>query len=510
MKESQPFHWADQKADEIIAKWGHLKEYVCASGISPSGHIHIGNFREIITTDLIVRALKDKGKKVRFLYSWDDFDRFRKTPGNIKIDLNKYIGTPYSDIPDPFNCHKNYAEHFEKELEESISNIISKVDFISQSKMYKSCKYAEGIKKALDNKDKIIKILNKFREEPLPENWLPIEVYCEKCKKDSTEIISQKNYEIEYKCECGFSDKFDFRKKGIVKLIWRVDWPMRWDYEKVNFEPGGKDHSTPGGSYDTGKEIIKEVWKREPPSYQIYDFVIGKGVGGKMSSSLGNTILPKDLLEVYEPELLRFLFVGTRPNKEFSIPFDLEVIKNYEDYDRLERNYYETEIDDKQKRIYELSQIELQKKLPLQAPFRHLTTIIQTNEYDIKEILKEFNPKTEYEKNKLKTRINCAINWLKLYAPEDMKFKVQEKVQIKLNKQEKQIIIQLIKILDKKLNEIDLHNEFYKISEENKIEPPEFFKLIYKCIINKEKGPKLASFILTIGKDRVIKILKTA
>src|SRR3989344_4700414 len=110
MKESQPFHWADQKADEIIAKWGNLKEYVCASGISPSGHIHIGNFREIITTDLVVRALKEKGKKVRFIYSWDDYDRFRKTPANIKADLNRYIGVPYSDIPDPFNCHKSYAE----------------------------------------------------------------------------------------------------------------------------------------------------------------------------------------------------------------------------------------------------------------------------------------------------------------------------------------------------------------------------------------------------------------
>jgi lysyl-tRNA synthetase class 1 len=74
----EKFFWADAIADRIIkeksGKTGKYKKrsYVCASGITPSGVIHIGNFREIITTELVVRALKDKGKKARFIYSWDD------------------------------------------------------------------------------------------------------------------------------------------------------------------------------------------------------------------------------------------------------------------------------------------------------------------------------------------------------------------------------------------------------------------------------------------------------
>ena len=27
---------------------------------------------------------------------------------------------PYCDIPDPYGCHNSYAEHFEKEFEESL------------------------------------------------------------------------------------------------------------------------------------------------------------------------------------------------------------------------------------------------------------------------------------------------------------------------------------------------------------------------------------------------------
>jgi len=58
---TEKFFWADQIANEIIKK--KKKVYVCAAGIGVSGTLHIGNFRDAITTDLVVKALEDKGKK---------------------------------------------------------------------------------------------------------------------------------------------------------------------------------------------------------------------------------------------------------------------------------------------------------------------------------------------------------------------------------------------------------------------------------------------------------------
>ena len=107
-------HWADKAAERVIKEKGNKSGYVCASGITPSGTIHIGNFREIITTDLIAKALQKKGKSVKFLYSWDDFDRLRKIPPNVDKKWAGYIGMPPSKVPDPFNCHESYALHFEK------------------------------------------------------------------------------------------------------------------------------------------------------------------------------------------------------------------------------------------------------------------------------------------------------------------------------------------------------------------------------------------------------------
>ena len=127
-------HWADLAAERVIKEKGNKKKYVCAAGITPSGIVHIGNFREIITVDLVVRALRDKGKNVRFIYSWDDYDRFRKVPKNMPKQelLSKYIGIPIVDTPDVFGCHKSYAEHFEKELENSLPPVDIKPEFIYQ------------------------------------------------------------------------------------------------------------------------------------------------------------------------------------------------------------------------------------------------------------------------------------------------------------------------------------------------------------------------------------------
>ena len=67
---AEKFFWADAIAEQIIKRKGKTKnqKYVCASGVTPSGTVHIGNFREIITTDLVAKALKEKGKKVCAYY----------------------------------------------------------------------------------------------------------------------------------------------------------------------------------------------------------------------------------------------------------------------------------------------------------------------------------------------------------------------------------------------------------------------------------------------------------
>jgi lysyl-tRNA synthetase class 1 len=508
-------HWADTAAQKIIHEKGEKKLYVCASGISPSGTVHFGNFRELITTDLVVKALQHAGKNVRFIYSWDNYDRFRKVPGNITKEWEKFIGMPYCDIPDPFKCHKTYAEHFEQEFENSIKELGFNLEFLRQAERYKKCVYAEDIKKAMNDRKKIIEILDKYREEPLEKEWTPLMIYCEKCGKDSTSLVNYDGeYTIEYDCECGYHGSANFREKGIVKLTWRVDWPMRWHYEKVDFEPGGKDHSTPGSSRTTGKEIVEQVWRMDAPIYQMYDFIILKGMGGKMSGSSGNVITVSEVMEVYEPKIVRYMFAGTRPNVEFSVSFDMDVLKVYEDFDKCERIYFDRKEakDEKEylkyKRIYELSCTgKVPEKLPYQPSFRHLSNILQVYDENIDEAVKHYSKelKTEEDEERFRLRAKCCLNWLKRYAPKDMKFRIQNHAPETHDLNEKQIaaLKKVAQIIDDFDNDEKLHEEFYKICTELELSTKDFFKAAYKVLIDKERGPRLANFMLTIGKRRV-------
>lgn len=528
LSDTQPsiLHWADQIAERVIKEKGNKEKYTIASGITPSGTIHIGNFREIITTELVGRALKRRGKQVRFIYSWDDYDVFRKVPVNMPHQdlLRSYLRKSIVDVPDPFGKHESYARYHEVVLEQELPKVGIFPEFIYQHKQYKACIYADKIIHALQQSQQIKEILDRYREEPLTEDWLPITGFT---KKDGTDKMSNLRWDgkqtVSYECEDGTTEHADLYKDGNIKLLWRIDWPMRWAWEKVDFEPGGKDHSTVGGSYDTGKEIAK-LFGWEAPLYHMYNFISIKGGAGKISSSSGEVITLYDCLEVYEPQIVRWLFAGTRPGAEFAISFDADVIKIYEDFDTCERIYYGEfkDVSDKelenQKRIYELSAVDetkISKHIPFQPGFRHLTNVLQQNDLDIDKTIGYFEKQLKHkeDKERLVRRAHCAKNWVVKYAPEDFKFTlntyVPTDVKHALTTEQKAALHDLANRLQERTWEDKaLHEECYIIMKNHNLQIKDFFSACYMVLINKQKGPKLAAFLIEI-KDRAIGLLKS-
>ena len=46
-------HWGVAVAREVIKAFPDTKIHTCAAGISPSGIVHFGNFRDVMTLSLI-------------------------------------------------------------------------------------------------------------------------------------------------------------------------------------------------------------------------------------------------------------------------------------------------------------------------------------------------------------------------------------------------------------------------------------------------------------------------
>jgi len=302
---------------------------------------------------------------------------------------------------------------------------------------------------------------------------------------------------------------------------------MRWAFEGVCFEPGGKDHSSAGGSFDTAKQIVGPVYGGEAPQYVAYDFVRIKGRGGKISSSKGGAVTVSDCLEVYEPEMLRWIFASQRPNSEFQISFDLDVIKLYEDYDRAIALAFTLDDGSKKdkkrqnvRRTIELSRIEARRIEPSDRPdrvpsFRPLSMILQIYDGDIERALDHYvstgEIETDAERERFRSRAVCVWNWVEKYAPDEFRYRIrQTPSEERLSGEPREILARLVGILEanSRISEAELIPHLKALCEGTSLSPQEFYPFAYGLLIDREKGPKLTTLLSTMGIDRALPLLR--
>ncbi len=530
-------HWADIAARRILAAHPDTRPIVIAAGITPSGVVHVGNFREVMTVDLIARALRDQDIPVRFIYSWDDFDVFRKVPSDAPQQemLRENLRRSVADVPDPFSDSSDdaqgtdsYASHHIAAFESSLDPLGIEPEFIRQSKAYRAGRYADGIKRALDATDLIRGVLDEFRKEPLAEDWLPLAGFCGGCGRDEVDFAWDGDWRIDMNCRhCETKTEVDLREGGDVKLPWRIDWPMRWAFEGVCFEPGGKDHSSAGGSYDTAKKIVGPVYDGWAPEYVPYDFVRIKGRGGKISSSAGDAVTVADCLRIYEPEMLRWIFASQRPNSEFQISFDVDVIKLYEDYDRAIAIAYGPDDGSKKdkkrqivRRTIELSGCTPIKIEPGDEPtrvpsFRPLSLILQIYDGDLDRTLAHYEStgeiETEAESERFRVRAERVWAWVEDFAPEEFRYRIRETPSsTALEGEPREVLARLIGILDANpgIDEGALIPHLKTLCDGTSLTAKDFYPYAYDLLIARQKGPKLTTLLTSMGNERALPLLR--
>ena len=508
-KEKGTTSWETAAAEKIISAHPDLDLYTTAAGISPSGVVHFGNFRDVVTSHLVREALQEKGKKSRLIFSWDNFDRFRKVPAGIPESFVEHIGKPLSKIPDPFGELASYAEHFQKPFVEAMEKLGIEIEYRDQTALYESGIYDEQIFHALKHREEIADIMLSFMSDKAKgekgidpahyrENYYPISVYSRFTDKDTTKVL---NYDgatsITYLCvESGKEETVDLSKEHIAKLAWKVDWPMRWQHEGVLFEPGGHDHASPGSSYDVASVISKKIFDREPPLFVEYKFVGIQGLGAKMSGSKGNALSPLELMEIYEPEVLKWLYFRKDPDQSFELAFNTEIYRECDEYDEEHKD---------QNNI----------------PFRQAVgfgQVVQWNEEKLSTVLEALGHK--YNLESIGKRLPLARNWLEKYNPEEV-IKLNDSVNSNyistMSAESKAQVTRLRVELEKSAGAgvSELETLVYAIpkspelsEEELKKKQRTFFKDVYNLLIGKDTGPRLGTFLWAVDRETVIRLLK--
>ena len=517
-------NWAKEVALRIIEERPNEEVYTVASGVSPSGFVHIGNFRGIATPYLVALELKKLGKKVRYILSFDEYDRFRKVPGNIDKSYEKYIGMPYADIPSPFTENESYATFMENRFLNELKAMDVEVECIYQAKEYRSGRYNENIKIALDNKDKIFDIIDSFRtqdaEEGEKENFYPISIYCSKCDKDFTKVLSydKETGDIEYSCECGHKETINVLTANNIKLQWKVDWPMRWMEEKVTFETGGVDHSAANGSKAVSERVVREIYNYEPPVYIPYNFIGIKGGGAKMSSSTGNVLTISDLLRVYDKNIIWWFYARFDNMHAFDIALDNDVIRYYSEYDRWVKAYFNGTIDEKNKSILALTGV--QEDYLKYPNFSYLATFLPIVNFDVP-LLKELLSKENIDVNtkEFDQRLELAKNWVTEYGfsyQVNLLESKNEEFYATLNDLEKEWLAKTVTLLDEKYETTDdLQTALYNVVKDGILADKElkqtqkrYFQILYNMLLGADQGPKLGLFLMAIDPEKIKELIK--
>ncbi|GGV78120.1 lysine--tRNA ligase [Streptomyces griseoloalbus] len=566
--------WVSRFADEVIEESERRapgKPVVVASGLSPSGPIHLGNLREVMTPHLVADEIRRRGHQVRHLISWDDYDRYRKVPAGVTgVDetWSEHIGKPLTSVPAPKgSAHPNWAEHFKAAMITSLAEMGVEFDGISQTEQYTSGVYREQILHAMRHRGDIDAILAQYRTKKTPAKkqqqkpvdeaeleaaegsgaaaeddgsagaagYFPYKPYCGNCEKDFTTVTSydDDSTELTYACSvCGFSETVRLNEFNRGKLVWKVDWPMRWAYEGVIFEPSGVDHSSPGSSFQVGGQIVG-IFGGKQPIGPMYAFV---GISGmaKMSSSRGGVPTPADALKIMEPQLLRWLYARRRPNQSFKIAFDQEIQRLYDEWDRLDAKVADGSAlpadAAAHSRAVGTAGGEL-PRTPRPLPYRTLASVADItagHEDQALRILSDLDPANPPATlDEARPRYDKAEAWINTHVPADQRTIVRAEPDAELLKSlDEQARQSLRLLLDGLADNWSLDGLTHLVYGVPKVQagfsadatpkelPPEiktaqrsFFALLYHLLVGRDTGPRLPTLLLAVGQERVRALL---
>jgi lysyl-tRNA synthetase class 1 len=562
--------WVSRLADQVIAAADRRapgKPVVVASGLSPSGPIHLGNLREVMTPHLVADEIRRRGLDCVHLLSWDDYDRFRRVPAGIDPSWSRHIGKPLTSVPAPEGSpYPNWAEHFKAPMIDAAGRLGIEFIGISQTERYTSGAYTAQVLLAMRERTRIDAVLERYRTKPKPQGdpaervsrlsedeaiaasaaaegsgaateddgraggtYFPYRPYCSVCESDATTVIryDDDTTALTYVCECGHTETVELRTHHRGKLVWKVDWPMRWAYEGVIFEPSGVDHQSPGSSFVVGGELVREIFGGEQPIGPMYAFV---GISGmaKMSSSKGSVPTPSDALEIMEPQVLRWLYARRKPQQSFTVAFDQEIYRLYDEWDALGRKVAEGAVNPSHAAAFERAVGTAAGPLPrtpVALPYRTLASIVDITTGDpaqVLRILRDLDPENHPidRLDEVRPRLDCAQAWVLTQMAADQRTVVREEpdeeLLATLSPTERDSLTMLLDRLDEYWSLDRLTTLVYAIPKlqaglemdaeptpELKAAQRQFFVLLYTLLVGRDTGPRLPTLLLAIGSARV-------
>ena len=316
-----------------------VKMYVC--GPTVYNYIHLGNARPIVVFDTLARYFKYKGMEINYVQNFTDVD-------------DKIINKSMEEKTSASEVSEKYIKYFFEDIKRL--NILDSV---------KRPKVTENMTEIIDIIQKLID--NGFAYEKDGNVYFEVKKY-----KDYGKLSNQKIEELELRARIDVSkikkNPVDFalwKKKKDGELFWESPWGQGrpgWHIEcsamakkylgdTFDIHGGGQDLVFPHHENEIAQS--KCAYHGNFANYWLHNGFIQIN-GDKMSKSLGNFFLLREILEKFSGNVVRLFILSTHYRKPINFSFEnmedtkkalQNIVKSMNKFENIVENYKNEKIE---------------------------------------------------------------------------------------------------------------------------------------------------------------------
>ncbi|BDI31905.1 hypothetical protein CCAX7_39560 [Capsulimonas corticalis] len=230
------------------------------------------NLREFLVADETAKTLQEAGHTVFTLLVDDSLDPLNYR--QLRVAVNKdprlmarcehWCGTPIAHLPDPFECHASFAEHYEHVLLDRLHRLDCHPTLVSTSKLYERGLYDPYVKLVLERREEILSFLaDRFPNYHPEKLFHPICPDCGVIVDTQIARVSATDYQVS--CERCSAQRVLPLEQVKGKLNWKLDCAARWAHFHIDAEPFSKAYLEPiAGSFAVASALSLEFFGGKP------------------------------------------------------------------------------------------------------------------------------------------------------------------------------------------------------------------------------------------------------
>jgi hypothetical protein len=277
--------------------------HVVASGFTTAFLGDERTLREYVVGDHVVTTIRKQGGNAILYLINDSYDPLNER--QLRIAVNKdpglierfrpFCGRPIAEIPDPYNCHASYSEHFAQALLERLHDLDIHAVLLDSYQAYLKGYYTPFIERTFANYREMQQQLSD-RFDYTIRNLFRIQ--CPQCRCIDSVDITKVEGSVAYLCErCGLGLAQEPEAlRG--KLSWKLDCAARWNLYAIDTEVFAKAHLAEKGTLNSSRFVSEHFFGGRLPKVVRYgDLHISRDISGWLLRMLPARAIKKLMTE---------------------------------------------------------------------------------------------------------------------------------------------------------------------------------------------------------------------